>query len=192
MPVFSGGKDSNTPFEAGNSTACAELYSSWYGKLFNYGRKFSSDEGLIEDVIQDIFLIIWQQGSLQIRSLNSYLFTAFRNNLLRKINLHQQNTGEVLSEEYDFTIELSPDQQMIRNEHQRENSLRIAKALSGLTARQQEFVFLKFYQQLSYDEIAAVMKISVKAVYKLGARAIQLLRGELESEQCMLIATLLM
>ncbi|HYH56777.1 MAG TPA: sigma-70 family RNA polymerase sigma factor [Anseongella sp.] len=191
MPIFSGDKDPVTPFEAGNSRACAELYSVWYGKLFNYGRKFSADEGIIEDVIQDIFLTIWQQGSLHVRSLGSYLFTAFRNNLFRRIGSGRQNTPELIPEEYDFHIELAADQQMIRDERQKENARKIAKAMDGLTARQREFIFLKFYQQLSYEEVASVMNISVKAVYKLASRTIHVLRGELESEQFMLIATLL-
>ncbi|QEC51618.1 RNA polymerase sigma factor (sigma-70 family) [Anseongella ginsenosidimutans] len=191
MPTSSGGKLQGTLFEAGNSAAWEELYTTWFRKLFNYGRKFSPDEGLIEDVIQDIFLTLWQQGNLQVRSLGSYLFTAFRNNLLRKISIHRQNDPESLTEEYNFSIELAPDQLMIRNERLDENRRKISRALAGLTARQREFIFLRYYQQLSYEEISAVMDISVKAVYKLAARAIHLLRRELESEQFMLIATLL-
>lgn len=191
MPVSSGEKIQEISFEAGNTTAWEELYSTWFRKLFNYGRKFSPDEGLIEDVIQDIFLTLWQQGNIHIRSLGSYLFTSFRNNLLRKISLHRQSETELLSDEYDFHIELATDQQMIRDERRDENTRKIARALTGLTARQREFIFLRFYQQLTYEEISAVMDISVKAVYKLAARAIHLLRRELESEQFMLIAILL-
>lgn len=191
MPIASGGKLHGTLFEAGNSAAWEELYITWFSKLFNYGRKFSPDEALIEDVIQDIFVNLWQQGNLQVRSLGSYLFTAFRNNLLRKINARRQQHTETLSEEYDFDIELSVDQLMIRNERRAENQRKISRALAILTARQREFIFLRYYQQLSYEEISAVMDISVKAVYKLAARAIHLLRRELESEQFMLIAAFL-
>src|SRR3546814_21106782 len=85
--------------------------------MFNYGRKFSPDEGLIEDVIQDIFLTLWQQGNMGIRSLGSYLFTSFRNNMLRKINVGRQQGAELLNYEYHFELQLAPDQHMIREEH---------------------------------------------------------------------------
>jgi len=191
MPTASGNTFQGIHREGGNTMAWEELYAVWFRKLFNYGRKFSPDEGLIEDVIQDIFLTLWQQGSLEVRSPDSYLFTAFRNNLLRKIKLDRGKQLESLSDEYDFHIELSPDQLMIRNERRNENRRKISHALATLTSRQREFIFLKYYQQLSYQEIAEIMDISAKAVYKLAARAIQLLRRELESEQCMLIALVL-
>lgn len=191
MPTASGKKLKGTLYEGGDSMAWDELYTSWFRKLFNYGRKFSQDDGLIEDVIQDVFLTLWQQGRFHMRSPDSYLFTAFRNNLLRQIKLKQRTQPESLSADYDFHIELSPDQLMIRNEHQHENLRKISNALGSLTSRQREFIFLKYYQQLSYQEIAEVIGISPKAVYKLAARAIHLLRRELESEQCMLIALLL-
>lgn len=38
--------------------------------------------------------------------------------------------------------------------------------ISKLTARQKEAIFLRFYEQLSYEEIAEVMGITVKASYK--------------------------
>src|SRR3546814_8272161 len=61
---------------------------------------------------------------------------------------------------------------MIRDEQREENSRKIARAMTELTAHQREFIFLRFYQQLSYEEISSIMDISVKAVYKLAARAI--------------------
>jgi len=191
MPVPFDSKIQETALEKGNRAAWDESYRIWFRKLFNYGRKFSADEGLIEDVIQDIFVALWQQGDSRVRSLDGYLFTSFRNNLLRKISLNRQRGAELLNGDYHFELELAPDQQLISNERRDENARKIARAVAELTARQREFIFLRFYQQLSYEEISAVMDISVKAVYKLAARAIQLLRRELESEPFMLIATLL-
>src|SRR3546814_11111812 len=100
--------------------------------MFKYGRKFSPDEGLIEDVIQDIFLTLWQQGNMGIRSLGSYLFTSFRNNMLRKINVGRQQGAELLNDDYHFELQLAPDQQMIRDEPREETSRKIARAMTEL------------------------------------------------------------
>lgn len=47
----------------------------------------------------------------------------------------------------------------------------VREALRGLPSRQRLAVILKYYNQLSYQEIAAVMEVSAKAVERLLARA---------------------
>jgi len=64
----------------------------------------------------------------------------------------------------------------------RERAALIARALSGLSAKDREFVDLYFAQGLAPDEVARRMKISVKTVYtkkhKLQGRLESLLAGE--------------
>ena len=55
---------------------------------------------------------------------------------------------------------------------------RLNDTLDKLTPKQKEVIFLKFYEQLSYAEIAQIMKVEVKAIYKLMARAIGSLRSD--------------
>ena len=55
---------------------------------------------------------------------------------------------------------------------------RLNATLDKLTPKQKEVIFLKFYEQLSYTEIAQIMKVDVKAIYKLMARAIGSLRSD--------------
>lgn len=62
--------------------------------------------------------------------------------------------------------------------------------MASLTARQREAVFLKFHENLSYEEIAEVMDISVKATYKLMAIALSELRDNLSQDHFMLLLVL--
>jgi RNA polymerase sigma factor (sigma-70 family) len=48
--------------------------------------------------------------------------------------------------------------------------------MNSLSARQKEVIYLRYFEELSYDEIASIMHISVKATYKLSARALDSLR----------------
>ncbi len=50
------------------------------------------------------------------------------------------------------------------------------QAFTKLSSRQKEVIYLRFYNQLSYEEIADVMSVQVKAIYKLMSRAILVLR----------------
>ena len=65
---------------------------------------------------------------------------------------------------------------MINAEKIYEQQINLNKALENLTQRQKEAIFLKFYESMSYEEIAGVLNISTKATYKLVARAISELR----------------
>lgn len=52
-------------------------------------------------------------------------------------------------------------------------------ALTSLTSRQLEAVFLRFYEGFSYEEVASMLNISVKATYKIIARALAHLKDNM-------------
>jgi RNA polymerase sigma factor (sigma-70 family) len=56
----------------------------------------------------------------------------------------------------------------------------MVKALNSLTKRQKEAITLKFYDGLSYQEVAVLMAMSVRATYNLIYRAIEVLRSQLD------------
>ncbi|BAV09420.1 Sigma-70 region 2 [Filimonas lacunae] len=57
-----------------------QLYTLHYRKLFNYGKKFTTNIALIEDSIQDVFLDYWKRSAQmeQPQALTPYFFSAFR------------------------------------------------------------------------------------------------------------------
>jgi len=68
---------------------------------------------------------------------------------------------------------------MIEDQIQLEQNHIVSKALRVLTKRQHEAVYLKFYCDLSYKEVAAMMSISVDSIYNLISKAIDDLQLEL-------------
>ena len=64
-----------------------------------------------------------------------------------------------------------------------QRSRRMAAALAGLPARQREALVLQYYQELSNDEAAALMGISVEALESLRSRARRTLRARLAGEE---------
>src|SRR5690554_2694263 len=72
----------------GNQEAFAQVYNVYAKDLFTYGHKFTLDADLIEDVIQDVFVHIWEsRNSLTIqKSIKFYLFSSFRRELIKRIN----------------------------------------------------------------------------------------------------------
>lgn len=152
------------------------LYSRYYKKLYNYGRKFTTDITLIEDSIQDIFLDYWKRKDSPPEAIGSYLFAAFRYSLFKKINRERRHIA--LSDETpepDFSVAHFISQRDAAPEMEQ----KIQAALRQLTSRQREALFLRFYEGLSYEEIATIMNISVKASYKLMARSLLQLKNTL-------------
>ena len=176
--------------ESGSKEDYSEAYIFYYKKLYNYGRKFTDDIAMIEDSISEIFISIWtnRQNLHAIHSPQSYIFTSFRNNIFQKIKsakfIQLSETGQ------ETEIQFSVDNIIIQKETDTALKHQLERALQQLTHRQREAIFLRFYEGLSYIEIAGIMDISVKATYKLVARALSELKDVLSVPMVLLIAML--
>ena len=165
------------------------FYVEFFRKLFNYGKKFTVHISYIEDAIQEVFLDLWtnKHKLKQINSVNSYLFSSFRYILLKRLKFENRI---VSSETLDAEPEFSAEHELISNEIDREMRARLNNALDTLTPRQREAIFLRIYQNLSYDELAVVLNISVKATYKIMARSLTALKDQMQDYLVLLLVIL--
>ncbi len=63
----------------GDQNAFREIYQRYWKKLYNIARHKIQDLNAVEELVQDIFLRLWERrGSLRIEQLDAYLFTATR------------------------------------------------------------------------------------------------------------------
>ena len=135
-----------------------------------YGKTLTVDESLIEDTIQGLFLTLWnKKEDLTIHSsLENYLFISFRNNLIRKIkNKSFVALPEELPEELSEPIPIAQQQQ-----------LKIW--LEKLPPRQKEVLFLRYYQNKSYLEIAEMLGINYQVARNFSYRAIKFLKKNMK------------
>jgi len=169
-------------FRAGEEKALGELFGIYYSVLLNYGHKFTLNGYLIEESVQELFVKLWNtRKSLKAtESVKHYLFKAFRSVLFRKLQKQAANVLERLDDErYDFRIELAPDQRLIENESDTELRSKIEKALASLTPRQREAIYLRFYEDLSYEEISEILNLNIGGTYKLIYRALDRMKDGL-------------
>ncbi len=163
-------------FKNGDEESFVSIFKNYYSDLFNYGCKITGDISVVEDCIQDLFIDLWRSNNkAEIISLNAYLFTAFKFKLLKSIN----KSGKIISfndglHENDF--EISKEMLLINAQENKEMTLKIFSAMQQLSSRQKEIIYLKFYQELSYEEISAVMKINYQAVRNLVYQSIKVLK----------------
>lgn len=148
-------KDQEPPLE--------ELFNYYYPRLYAFSRSFLKLEHGIDDILQEVFIRIWQNRK-KIKdptSFNSYIFTITRNLLLnelrsrlnhknlveeiRKLSIAQEYTS---SEEFDY----------------KDFKIRVDQIISELPERQKEVFILSRTEGLSHKEIASKLKITPKTV----------------------------
>lgn len=165
-----------------DTTALEALYRKYFNDLYHYGMRMSKDIDLVEDAIQETFLNIWKYRSKMTtpQSEKAYVLRAYRNQL---IQLFRTRSKTIYKEEViRFDFDVSMEQKVIEGEDATTITARINKALGELTTRQREIVYYRFFEGLSYDDIAEIMNMQTRATYKLAARSIIALRQILGSK----------
>jgi len=159
--------------------ALVSLMRAYYAALYNYASRFTRDDGLIKDCIQEVFISFWQrrETASSILSPRFYLLRATKNKVLKSLHRKsQQAMFASLQEEYPFFYEFSIEQIIIEKQISEANALRLRKALSVLSKRQKEIIYLKYYQYLDNAQVAELMGISRQSVYNLLHETIQKLK----------------
>ncbi|NIG56958.1 RNA polymerase sigma factor [Chitinophaga sp. Cy-1792] len=183
-----------TLLKSGEITGLEGLYKEYFPILSNYGLKFTLDKSFIEESINDLFLKLWRNRETidTPRVAKHYLLLSFRRMLIRKLSSDPGRQEDAISAEYvPFNLELTYEHPLIRAERASELKQKVDKLLDTLTNRQREAIFLKFYEDLSYEEIGDILDINTTATYKLVYRALERLREQLGGFSLLVLLLLL-
>lgn len=159
--------------------AIASLMKIYYPALYDYAARFTRDAALIKDCIQEVFISLWQrrETATEILSLKFYLLRAVKNKVLKSLHRNARTVDSSgLATGYDFLQEFSIEKFIIEKQLSEEKVQKLQKVLSGLSKRQNEIIYLKFYQHLDHTQIAGLMNINQQSVYNLLHETIQKLR----------------
>jgi RNA polymerase sigma factor (sigma-70 family) len=157
----------------GNSReAFAVIYYRFFKILLQRGLQITDDRELVKDCIHDLFLEIWISKSNLATpiSIRAYLIVSLKRKIFRRMKKMR-----VMENDLDKSpIELvdSKEDQIIAEQHMHEQQCRVSRAVNSLTGRQKEAIQLKFFLNLSYEEIAARMRISTDSIYNLISKAL--------------------
>lgn len=160
--------------------ALAMLMRHYYADLYNYAARFARDGSVIKDCIQEVFISLWQrrESAGAILSLRYYLLRAVKNKVLKALYYNDRKAGPgQFQADYEFFHEFSIERIIIEKQVSEEKAERLKRTLALLSKRQQEVIYLKFYQHLDHGQIAELMSISRQSVYNLLHEAIQKLRN---------------
>lgn len=176
-------------FKEGSWDAYTRLYNDHFKVLNNYGYKFTRDVNIIEDAIHDLFIKLWTNRATlgNPASIKNYLYKSLRGIIFRKIQGQSRFVGLESETDYNFSFEISFDHQIIANEEERELQHKIKTVVKTLPARQQEIIYLRFYEGLGYEEISDIMEININSTYKLLYKAFNNLQGALKTSKLVIV-----
>lgn len=169
-------------FRKGSKMALETIYEDNYASLYHYGLKFTQDNDLIKDLIHELFIELIDSGSRLSRTDNIryYLLKSLRNKLLKQLSEKSKFTHK-LTESAGFNLVDSIESQLIKNEVEEQLRNQVTTAIKKLSVKQQEIIYLRFYSDISYQEIAALFDVNIQTVRNLMSRAINSLKDDLQN-----------
>jgi|SRR5690606_19891831 len=162
-----------------DSSAFEWIYNRYWEALFNHAYNYLRDENETKELIQDLFVELWQKRhALDIHtSLSGYLQSALRFKILNHVK------ASIVREKYAASIQRN---KFVSHSHVEDeinySELHTAlhAALELLPAQPRRVYELRQNGGLSYTEIAESLRISVSTVEKHMIKALKHLRKSLQ------------
>ncbi|GAB3915562.1 RNA polymerase sigma factor [Larkinella terrae] len=165
-------------YRTGDMFALAKIMQSYYSDLFHWGMRLHADREFVKDCIQELFLNLWKQQKTvrSVENVRAYLFVTLKSRILRELSKKHTTHQSTLSEEYAFSVEFAADVQLIEEENEVFQIRKLEHGINHLPERQKELIYLRFYQNLSFEQIADVMHLGRQSVYNLLQKSLISLR----------------
>lgn len=169
-------------FKAGDDKAYEQIYRDHADILFRYGYHITKDRALVEDCVHDLFtyLFVHRNSLGETTTIRYYLLKSLRRKIyevIEKKNRTQQHHLKISRDQRD--AETDAETHLIQKEVNDIRSKSLERVLQDLPPRQQEAIYLLYFSQLKYEEIASVMQLSVRTVYNHVHAGLETLRQKM-------------
>ena len=178
-------------FWGGNEMAFSQLYCLCFDDLLAYGRRVGGDKEMVEDLIQDLFLKLYQKKIIleDNTKLRSFLFRALKNLIYNQL-LRNAKLQSLPDYDFAFDLDYTIDEQLSWMLDQGLSD-EVHHILKGLTGRQKEIIYLRFIHEMSFEEISEIMKINIQSARNLLFRSMEKIRKESSSATILFIINVL-
>lgn len=181
------GRELWNSFLAGDDEAFGLLYAMYVNQLYDYGLHFTSDRERVKDCVQDLFVKLYttRKRLPVVDHVRVYLYHSLKNILFNTLK-KETDCDRIDAIELVFHAALSAESQLIETEQQTEQRYerkkRIARMMKNLTPRQQEVLYYRFAEELSYEEIGRLMQMNDQSARNLIHRTIRKIRNTAAGE----------
>ena len=159
----------------GDEEAFTIVYNKYHKLIYVLSYRYLMSVEMAEDVVQHVFTRLWEYRSelcVSI-SLKNYLFTMTKNHVLNLI----RNENSALIKNYEI-VQAIPvyEDDLIEKLEEKEMMSLFYQAVELLPPQKREICLMKIKEELSNQEIADKLKLSINTVKTHYSEALKLLR----------------
>ncbi|WP_367392515.1 RNA polymerase sigma factor [Lewinella sp. LCG006] len=161
----------------GDQQALGYFFKHYYRDLYQYAFAMLNDHASAQDQLQLCFLKLWEKRATLPLSVKvkPYLFQTLRYIVID--HLRQRKTYVQKLSNFKTIASFAPEERAEETKTQLEQQLQVA--MQQLSPVQKEILYLRFYNKVSYTEIAEIMGMKHQSVRNSAHRALKKLRGQL-------------
>lgn len=150
-----------TQIQKGDRKAFREVFDYYFNALSSFGYSFVEDRGAIEDMVQEVFITLWEKRKdfNHINALKSFLYTSVRNKCFNYLK-HKQVKKK---HEASLIYEIESDQYFTNQVIEEEVFNQLYAEIRLLPDAAQEIMLLAM-NGLKNQEIADELGISINTV----------------------------
>jgi len=166
----------------GDEDAFGELVKEYFDNLVFFVNRFVQDYEVAEDIALDVFTrLVVDKHRYNFRvAFKTYLFMLGRSRALDYIKHQKRHPAVPLSEVAELADEApTPEEKLLADQRKRA----VHQALEQLSEEMRLVVHLTYFEELSADDVAKVLKKNRKQIYNLLYRAKNILRTVLWEEE---------
>lgn len=169
----------------GDEEALEALFARYAQPLYGFLWRLTGDQALAEDLLQEVFIRLVNYTGKPPFHFRAWVYTIARNlayDALRARGRQQAHWADGIADRVEELKDVAqnwPEMAVLSHDDEE----RVRQSLEWLPDVQREVVLLRFYQDLSLEEIAEVAEVSLGTVKSRLYRALRLLRGMLLREE---------
>jgi RNA polymerase sigma-70 factor (ECF subfamily) len=153
-----------------------QIFEEWYNPVRNFIYYKTGDLQIAEDIAQDAFLKIWEKReSIKIQTVKSLLYK-IANNMFLNRQEHKKVLFKFINDYQINEFSTAPDYELEMKEFDK----RLQLTLAGLDEKNRIVFLMNRIDDLTYNEIAQNLGLSVKAVEKRMGKALSFLKEKLD------------
>lgn len=161
-----------------NKQAFRTIYDRYWSKLHHYALNVLDDRVVCEDIIQEVFVSLWQKkDSQKIENLSAYLFQSVKFQIFK----HLRN-GKIAQRHLERITLLQSHNDTEEQLIAKELEIELTKVIDRLPERCRQIFVLSRFEHLSNQEIALQLGLSVQTVKNQISKALASLRTQIPAD----------
>lgn len=177
-------------FRAGKESAFDLVFHRLYSPLCLFARRILDDDYTAEDLVQDVFVKLWQKhlDFDSLSSIRAFLYISVKNACF---NYLEKDKVKLKHQDYVLANDLFDEQSVLHGIIEAEVMQSMISAIEILPDQCRKIIKMTFLEGLKPKEIAAQLGIAVSTVNNQKMRGLSILRSKLSHQDFILLMALI-